>query len=81
MLLLADEDNDDVIESFWQIIFSVLHSFTFYCLDSEMFFFYTFSFTCYGRFAYVLYMVLQNCIKVDISSYIAMDGCVSNTEI
>ena len=33
MLPSADEDIDDVIESFWQIIFSVLHSFTFYCLQ------------------------------------------------
>ena len=33
MLLLADEDNDDVIESFWQKYFSVLQSFTFYYLD------------------------------------------------
>ena len=30
MLLLADEDNDDVIESFWQKYFSVLQSFTIY---------------------------------------------------
>ena len=30
MLLLADEDNDDVIESFRQKYFSVLQSFTFY---------------------------------------------------
>ena len=32
MLLLADEDNDDVIESFWQKYCSVLQSFTFYYL-------------------------------------------------
>ena len=34
MLLLADEDNDDVIESFWQKCFSVLQSFTFYCQNN-----------------------------------------------
>ena len=34
MLPSADEDNDDVIESFWLYIFSVFPSFVYYYLDS-----------------------------------------------
>ena len=36
MLLSADEDNDDVIESFWLYIFSVFPSFVYYYLVSEL---------------------------------------------
>ena len=33
----ADEDNDDVIESFWLYIFSVFPSFVYYYRDSTSF--------------------------------------------
>ena len=32
----ADEDNDDVIESFWLYIFSVFPSFVYYYLDLSL---------------------------------------------
>ena len=62
MLPSADEDNDDVIESFWLYIFSVFPSFVYYYLYSIQYTFsiHQFKLQIYIRI-YSFFIVVNNC--------------------